>query len=85
MNITPLHISLMIHYHAINEPTYAPEVPAVIKYTKELLTANLIVCHPDSHSGYISTERGVLWLKMLQETPFPVLKYIDPRKDVGLS
>ena len=49
MNITPLHISLMIHYHAINEPTYAPEVPAVIKYTKELLTANLIVCHPDSH------------------------------------
>ena len=33
-----------------------------------------------SLNSYITTEKGTAWVKMICETPYPKMVYVDPRK-----
>jgi hypothetical protein len=80
MNVTPLHLLLMIHYHAVAEEVPNKDAPAVIEYTNQLASHGLIIGSFSSPSGYRSTARGAKWLQMLEETPLPENEWTDPRK-----
>lgn len=81
MKLTPLHLSLLVHYHALNEPVPNENAPAVVEYTRQLVAENIIDHSLHSASGYRTTPKGVAWLKLLLSTPFPVqtVEWIDPR------
>ncbi len=83
MKVTPLHITLMIHYHAISAPVKNASAPAVIKYTKDLIEHGLIVPCTLSDSKFKSTSKGAFWIKMLQATPLPMMVFVDPRDQMS--
>jgi len=81
--MTPLQITMMIHYHAINEP-YAmrqPEhanSPAVREQTQDLADAGLIEPSTRSDSGWRSTAKGQAYIEALCNLPLPVCKWVVP-------
>lgn len=79
--MTPLHIELVLHYHAIPEQHPRHNAPAVIKYTRDLLAVGLIEEH-SSASGYTTTLRGEAYIRMLLNTPLPEVRYVDPREPI---
>lgn len=67
METTILHLNLLIHYHVKDEPTYAPNAPAVIEYTEQLRQYSLIYTDPESGSGFKTTEKGARAINLMQK------------------
>lgn len=74
MMMTPLHITLLIHYHCIAEK-FHPQSPSASEYTAELLKEGLIES-TDSPSGYQTTSRGKVHIEGLLALPFP--QWVSP-------
>lgn len=74
--MTPLHITMLLHYHAIAEPyalrnpTHATS-PAVREFREQLLKWDLIH-EDDGPSGYRTTERGKTYIDGLCNLPLPI-------------
>lgn len=64
-SVTPLHIILLIHCHAIDDHVPNEEFPAQQQYLKELRESNLIAPNHHSMSGYWTTNLGKEYLKNL--------------------
>jgi hypothetical protein len=81
--MTPLHIKMLFHYHAVAEP-YAMRHPehansaAVEEYRNDLLSANLIEPSDNSGSGFTTTERGRVYVDAICSVPWPVQKWVMP-------
>lgn len=67
MKTTILHLTLLIHYHIKDEPTYAPHAPAVIEYTEQLRQYSLIYADPESGSGFKTTEKGARAISLMNK------------------
>ena len=84
MKITPLHITLMLHYLTSTRRLPNQQAPAVLDYTEELCESGLVSFverrKPDKHN-YIVTPKGEVWIGMLLATPMPVelARFADPR------
>lgn len=82
--VTPLHLQIML---AANLEELQPQRWAsapVQEFAQELVEAKLIEVinrDPDTSipMGWITTDRGSAWLKMLLATPLPVSAFMDPR------
>lgn len=81
--MTPLHIQLMLHYYAIDEP-YAKGDPAhansdaVRKYRAFLIGENMICPSSSSGSGYEATDRGRAYVEALCAVQLPIIKWVQP-------
>lgn len=76
VKFTPLHIELMIHYYAVNEPLKQASAPAVISFTADLIELGVIREDKDSGSGYSATDKGSAWVDKICSTPLPVQQWI---------
>jgi len=43
--------------------------------------AGVLYSTSDSPSGFMPTEKGKKFMEMILETPYPVGKFVDPRKE----
>jgi hypothetical protein len=81
--MTPLQITMMLHYYAIAAPyaQHEPEhaiSPAVRSQTQDLADAGLIEPSSTSGSGWRSTDKGKAYVEMLCDLPVPVCKWVQP-------
>jgi hypothetical protein len=74
--MTPLHITLALHYHAVDEP-YSPHdrehanSKAVVRYTQDLVDAGMIVPDAGCASGYRGTDGLRAYVERLTKVPLP--------------
>ena len=76
MNITPLHIELMIHIRCSCSPIPNRRAPAVTTYLGDLQEEGLIA-PTNNDSGFCDTKRGRAWLNMLCSMPLPEPGFFD--------
>lgn len=79
MKFTPNDIEIIIHYYVspVDHPRAA--APAVQQSIKMFQDNGLL------DIGLKITPKGMYWIEMLLSTPFPELKWIDPREEKGDS
>ena len=81
--MTPIHINLILHHHCHCEP-YSKNnqdhanSQAVNKFRQDLLDNGILVEDSESGSGYMTTEKGVALVRMLESTPYPKSKWVNP-------
>lgn len=71
--MSPIEITLLLHYYAIAEPFHCPS-PATAAATRRFIAAGLIVEDTGPGSGYRTTEKGNVLVKALCDTPMPRLE-----------
>jgi hypothetical protein len=71
--MTPYQLSILLHYYVSPEPfKYAPILEETVR---SFLDVELIKVDGDT---YILTEKGRKYIKMVLNTPLPII--IDPRR-----
>lgn len=84
MRLTPLHIDIVLHYHARASDMTNLEAPAVRQYVNELVESGILAPRDIGlrnmldHRSYRLTEKGGVWLDALLSLPFPVQKWAMP-------
>jgi len=81
MNITPLHIEIVLHYNCTTAPMEHATAPAVQEYIRQLLGEEILIwvsARPVTNGHYGLTEKGKAWLEMILATPFPVQRWVAP-------
>lgn len=73
LQLTPLHLRLLLHYH-ITPETFQPESPAAKDYTLDLVNLGLL--------GHVAqqlttTERGKAHIRQLETLPLPQKAWTD--------
>lgn len=68
MNATPLHISLLIHYHCFHGPPPFREAPAVFEYSEELRSLGFIYPDESRASGFVTSIKGRHAMMMMIDT-----------------
>ena len=84
MKITPLHLSILIHYHVSPVPWPAPSNTAA-QYTQDLLTIGLLQRRkerPEGEAIFELTDRGHAHLIQLLTLPVPEHRWVNHRGDV---
>ena len=74
--MSPAAILLLIHCHYLCEPI--KDSPVNRRNLSWFLQDGIIETN-DSDSGYTTTDKGKMWLSMMEATPMPVSKLVDPR------
>lgn len=78
--MSPLEVEMILHYYAASEPYPNEDCPAQQEAIARFEKHDLIT--KDDESGlYKTTERGEKYVDMLCSTPWPVVRYVDPRKE----
>jgi hypothetical protein len=84
MNMTPCEIEFMLHCYYSPEPHPRYYAPAITEAARRLTKEGLIKyddCIEYGRPIYKATEKGKFYVKILCETPFPELRYVDPREN----
>lgn len=81
--MTPLQLTMMLHYYAIAEPYSANDWQhansrAVNEQRQILINDDLIEADETSGSGFRATDRGIAFVEALCATPLPVKKWVMP-------
>ena len=79
-HMSPAAIMLLIHCHCICTPIQ--DSPVNKENLEWFLRDGIIELadeDSDHESGYTTTEKGKMWLQMMEDTPMPVTKLVDPR------
>jgi DNA-binding PadR family transcriptional regulator len=79
--MSPSDLELLIHCHACPAPHPRLHAPAIQAGLKRFLAAGVIEYETSERkgSGYMTTEKGQKWLKMILDTPYPEHRWVDPR------
>ena len=79
-NWTPLHLELLLHYHASPEP-FPRENSCIIDYRARLMEAGLVASDSDAKASFVITDKGKCYVEMLCSEPLPIPKqiWVDPR------
>jgi hypothetical protein len=82
--MTPNDLEVLIHYYVSQAPHPREHAPAVREAVKMYL--NLKVFEVVDY-GFRVTEKGQAWLRLILDTPQPVLRarWIDPRTGEGIE
>jgi len=84
MKVTPMFIGLFLHIHTSPEEFDIPDTITRQRCLEEMEAKDLIKQNDKWEHGYLLTERGEAWLKMLLSTPLPRKVYLDPQgKEIG--
>lgn len=81
--MTPLQITMMIHYYcrptpyAEHEPEHANSV-AVQRQRLCLVRDELLYEDPTSNAFYVITGRGRAYVEALEAMPLPIAKWVTP-------
>ena len=86
MNMTPLHLKILLHVYANCEP-YPNVTNTVAEYGLQLIEWGLIQEDPNSDpnipsSGYITTGKGNAHIEQLLQLPLPSQGWIDAQGNV---
>lgn len=70
--LTPLHLEIVLHYYSRAEDMTNATAPAVLGYTKHLLSEGILE-DTDGHgpTSYRVSQKGEFWLMNLLCVPFP--------------
>jgi hypothetical protein len=82
MNLTPLHISIALHYHTRSDQFELVTMSSVRRqYALDLVAAGLLEVQHD-HQGHVTgfyrTDGLAVWVEALCATPFPVKRWVMP-------
>lgn len=77
--MTPNDLEVLIHYFTSSTEHPRKTAPAVIVSINRFLNDGIF---ERTDSSIIVTERGGVWLDMILETPYPVMKWVDSRETV---
>lgn len=75
---SPSDIEVLIHFYVSPEPHPRRHTPAV-EDAIAMFEKDEILKRINIGSGYTVTDKGVAWLNMILETPYPEKIWIDPR------
>jgi hypothetical protein len=80
IHMTPLQITMLLHYHTIAEPYISTTIDlnwSGVRQQHLWLLKNDLLCNDDTSScGYRVTERGLAYIEALQTVPLPVSKWV---------
>jgi hypothetical protein len=76
--MTPLAIEMILHFHITREPYPNSHCGPQQEILKEFLDRGLIE-FPLDIGQYRTTEKGAAWVEMICATPYPVIRFVDPR------
>lgn len=79
--MTPLEISLVLHYHCTPGPHPQAHAPAVREAIERFMREDILEYDPEHARAYKVAERGRALVEMLCATPLPVVRWCDPRAD----
>ena len=80
--VTPSDLKILIHYFVSPSPHPRIEAPAVKEATERFLSDGILEYNSEDGvcaDGYRVTGTGKAWIKMILDTPYPELAFIDPR------
>lgn len=77
--MTPYQIEILIHHHASHAPFGRDTAPLYAPTVKAFMDDGILTTRPDGSIG--TTERGKALVDMLCLTPYPEIKWVDPRDD----
>ena len=75
----PAGIETLLWYHCRCEPIYKSGTND--KYTGILLDKGCIYKNDESGSEYRTTDKGKFMVDMICKTPFPEMRFCDPREE----
>jgi len=84
--MTPLHISLMLHYYVKLTPYSEHDAghrysEATIQYTKQLLAADMLTLKDYEQGLYEVTDKGRAYINALMSVKEPVCKWVQPEEE----
>jgi hypothetical protein len=80
---SPLHLELVLHHYCSSSP-WRGSSPVAPAYTNDLIAAGLLIeknLDPGTPDNITITPRGKAFVDILCQTPIPVQRWADPRKD----
>lgn len=87
MNLTPLHLSILLHYNA-GRGEFHPKSHTSDEYSQQMIDAGLLfstTMNPGSPLALTAitplglTAKGRAFLRMISTTPLPEEAWVDPR------
>ena len=78
--MTPIKLDILLHCHI--SPTAHPQYdsPAFRVELQNLMEED-IVRSTSKENIFALTQKGEAWLRLILETPMPILQWIDPRNN----
>ena len=77
MEITPLHLKILLHVHAYADPWPMLHVDIHQGYLNEWIKEGMVLM--DKDGVYRTTKKGAIWVVAIQHLPFPVMRWEIPR------
>lgn len=74
--MTPLHLSILLHYYGSMAPYGNPSAVAD-EYTDWLCREGLII---PTKEAYVASPRGCFFIEALLKTPLPVQQWVIPER-----
>lgn len=77
--MTPLELEVFLWFACCvgEHPSCDPKLFRSI--LAKLYNAGVLENRDQEHVSYQATEKGLAWLQMILDTPYPVSKWVDPR------
>lgn len=76
----PIHLDIMLAAYTGCLPRSNPSSPAFQQAIRDLRQRNMIEYDPTSQFEHTATEKGRTFVNLLCETPEPISKWLDPRR-----
>jgi hypothetical protein len=82
MNLTPLHLEIMLHAYAHADPVPRSHAPAVQRFVHDLEDEGLLDTQFPLGALHVrATEKGKAFVAMLLNTPMPEQAWVDSRNN----
>lgn len=78
MEIAPVHLEILLHYHCNVEPYPFADAGCHQNAVRLFLQEKLIEPTPDRNAPYRTTSRGAAHIRALCDLPFPVQRWTHP-------
>lgn len=77
--MSPNDIEVLIHHHCTPDAHPRAHASAVQEAIQRFVADGIFETRPDLASGYTTTAKGTAWMEMILATPYPEMRWIDPR------
>jgi len=78
--LTSNHIAVLLHYYILPDRHPSENAPAIERVLEDFVNDEILSKESDFPSGYLVTDKGLKFIHMILETPYPVKKWIAPEK-----
>ena len=79
--MTPYELRILLHYYSLPGDPEEIKAPIGPRTLTEFIRAGLIERSPEKidDADWHLTDRGLAYIKLVLDTPFPVMQWVDPR------